>query len=296
MTTAKTFKTARPTTARPSTPPATMNRHDDLHAMLRRLNLSHSADTFAEIALQAAKANLSHEAFLYELATQECAFRTQRRIERHLHESRLPREKTFTTLQFDRFSPALQLQIERLRSGAFVEDAVNIVAVGRPGVGKSHLAAALGHDLILLGHTVLWTTTAALVQRLLAAKRDLHLPQHLAKLDHVACLILDDIGYVQHDRDEMEVLFTLLAERYERRSVILTTNLVFSEWDRIFKDPMTTMAAIDRVVHHSVILDLMTVESYRAQEAQQEAKEAQNYEAEQATVAEDVIIVTGNSN
>src|SRR5581483_1659303 len=78
---------------------------------------------------------------------------------------------------------------------------------------------------------------------------------------------LDDIGYVQQDRDEMEVLFTLLAERYERRSVIITTNLVFSDWTRIFKDPMTTMAAVDRVVHHSVILDLMTLDSYRAQEA-----------------------------
>jgi DNA replication protein DnaC len=105
------------------------------------------------------------------------------------------------------------------------------------------------------------------VQKLLAAKRDLRLPQELARLDRVECLILDDIGYVQHNRDEMEVLFTLLAERYERRSVIITTNLVFSEWERIFKDPMTTLAAIDRVVHHSVILDLLCVESYRAKQA-----------------------------
>ena len=104
-------------------------------------------------------------------------------------------------------------------------------------------------------------------RRLLAAKRDLCLPKELAKLDRFECLILDDIGYVQHDRDEMEVLFTLLAERYERKSVVITTNLVFSEWNRIFKDPMTTMAAIDRVVHHSVILDMMSLESYRAKQA-----------------------------
>jgi len=114
---------------------------------------------------------------------------------------------------------------------------------------------------------VLWTSTATLVQQLLVAKRDLRLPQALAKLDRYTCVILDDIGYVQHDRDEMEVLFTLLAERYERRSVAISTNLVFSEWERIFKDPMTTLAAIDRVVHHSVILDLMGMESYRAQAA-----------------------------
>jgi DNA replication protein DnaC len=105
------------------------------------------------------------------------------------------------------------------------------------------------------------------VQELLAAKRDLRLPQVLAKLDRFECVFLDDIGYVQHDRDEMEVLFTFLAERYERRSVAISTNLVFSEWNRIFKDPMTTMAAIDRVVHHSVILDLMGMDSFRAREA-----------------------------
>ena len=105
------------------------------------------------------------------------------------------------------------------------------------------------------------------MQRLLAAKRDLRLPQELAKLDKFACMILDDIGYVQHDRDEMEVLFTLLSDRYERKSVMITTNLVFSEWNQIFKNPMTTMAAIDRVVHHSVILDMMAVKSYRAKEA-----------------------------
>jgi DNA replication protein DnaC len=114
---------------------------------------------------------------------------------------------------------------------------------------------------------VLWSTTAHLMQRLLAAKRDLRLPQELARLDRFACLVLDDIGYVQHDQDEMEVLFTLLSERYERRSVMLSTNLVFSEWTRIFKHPLTTVAAIDRVVHHSVILDLVAMGSYRAQAA-----------------------------
>jgi DNA replication protein DnaC len=129
------------------------------------------------------------------------------------------------------------------------------------------LLAALGHELILQGKAVLWTSTATLVQQLLAAKRDLRLPHALAKLNRYTCVFLDDIGYVQHERDEMEVLFTLLAERYERRSVAISTNLIFSEWERIFKDPMTTLAAIDRVVHHSVILDLMGMDSYRAQEA-----------------------------
>jgi len=196
--------------------------------------------------------------------------RTQRRTARLVRASGLPVEKTFRTLSLSRLSPSLQLQLERLKSASFLETATNIIAIGKPGVGKSHCLAAVGYAVIEAGYPVLWTPTSALVQRLLAAKRDLRLPQELAKLDKFACVILDDIGYVQHDRDEMEVLFTFLAERYERKSVMITTNLVFSEWERIFKNPMTTMAAIDRLVHHSVILDMMSVESYRAQEASQQ--------------------------
>ena len=118
------------------------------------------------------------------------------------------------------------------------------------------------------------------------------LPQYLAQLDRFACLVLDDIGYVQHDRDEMEVLFTLLAERYERRSVAISTNLIFSEWERIFKDPMTTLAAIDRVVHHSVILDLMGLESYRAQAAST-TQPATGPPPVEAAAARGVLLVNG---
>jgi DNA replication protein DnaC len=148
-----------------------------------------------------------------------------------------------------------------------------IVAVGPPGVGKSHALAAVGHALIQQGMRVLWTTTATLMQRLLAAKRDLRLPQELARLDRIPFVILDDIGYVQQSQEEMEVLFTLLAERYERRSVAITTNLVFSQWEQIFKSPLTTLAAVDRVVHHAVILDMGSVPSYRAQQAQEQQRQ-----------------------
>jgi DNA replication protein DnaC len=243
------------------------NAREELLASLRALNLGAMAAAVEDTALRAAKEGLSHEAFLLELARIERAAKAARRIERLLRQSELLGDKTFRTLNLDRFDPATRMQVERLRSGGFLKDAINVVAVGRPGAGKSHLASALGHALVEQGYPVLFTPTGALVQRLLAAKRDLRLPQELAKLDRFECLILDDIGYVQHDRDEMEVLFTLLAERYERKSIVITTNLVFSEWERIFKDPMTTLAAIDRVVHHSVVLDLMGVESYRAKAA-----------------------------
>lgn len=244
-----------------------INRESELRSLLEELNLDGMAAICTDLALKAAKENLSHEAYLFELAKHEKEQRDARRTARLLRQSGLPAGKTFLTFEARHLSPALHLQLERLKSGAFLEAAVNVIAIGKPGVGKSHALAAVAHELILAGHPVLWSSTAALVQRLLAAKRDLHLPQELAKLDKFACVILDDIGYVQHDRDEMEVLFTFLAERYERKSVMITTNLVFSEWNHIFKNPMTTLAAIDRVLHHSVILDMMDVESYRAKEA-----------------------------
>jgi DNA replication protein DnaC len=243
------------------------SRFTELTSQLHSLKLPTMAESFSDIALKAVRNGLSHEAYLHELVRLECEAREQRRRARLLSESGLPREKSFRTLQVGAFPPLIRQQIERLRSGAFVQHAVNVVVVGKPGAGKSHLLASLGHTLIDQGHGVLWRSTAQLMQRLLAAKRDLRLPQELAKLDRYACLILDDIGYVQHDQDEMEILFTLLSERYERKTVMISTNLVFSEWTRIFKSPMTTMAAIDRVVHHCVIVDMMAVESYRAKEA-----------------------------
>ena len=244
-----------------------MNRQIQMGRMLKELRLPGFAECFEELALRASRESLTHEEFLYELVRTECEQRDQRRVQRLLRKSGLPESKTLRTLRMGSFPPIVRQQIERLKHGQFLEEAVNLVAVGRPGAGKSHLLAAIGHELVLQGKAVMWTSTAELMQKLLLAKRDLRLPQMLSGLDRYELLVLDDIGYVQHDRDEMEVLFTLLAERYERRSVGITTNLVFSEWERIFKNPMTTMAAIDRVVHHAVILDLTQVDSYRAKEA-----------------------------
>ena len=277
-----------------------VNRQTELRSLLERLNLGAMAQAFADVALKAAKEGLSHESYLWELATLEEEQRTGRRTARLLRQSGLPQEKTFRTFDLQRLSPALQLHIERLKSGTFLEQATNVIAVGKPGVGKSHLLAAVGYELILAGHAILWMPSSLLIQRLLAAKRDLRLPQELTKLDKFACVVLDDIGYVQHDRDEMEVLFTFLAERYERKSVMLTTNLVFSEWQRIFKDPMTTLAAIDRVVHHSVILDLMGVQSYRAKEANQQHLHQQEQtqtvsKEESLTESAKIVVATGKN-
>jgi DNA replication protein DnaC len=190
--------------------------------------------------------------------------RKERRVQRLRRASQLPPGKTLETFDSQRLPRSLARQVQELARGDFLERAVNILAFGLPGTGKSHAAAGLGHALVDAGHSVLFTPTYKLVQHLLAAKRDLDLPRALRKLDSFELLILDDIGYVQQNAEEIEVLFTLMAERYERRSMLITSNLVFSQWDRIFKNPMTTAAAIDRVVHHSAILEF-DVPSFRTE-------------------------------
>lgn len=209
---------------------------------------------------------------LLEIFEQEQEDRRNRRVERLRRASKLPPGKTFASFEDQRLSPTLARKLRELARGDFLEQAVNVLAFGLPGTGKTHSACALGHALVEAGHSVLFTPTYRLVQHLLAAKRDLELPKALRRHDTYELVILDDIGYVKQDADQIEVLFTLMAERYERRSMLITSNLVFSHWDRIFRDPMTTAAAIDRLVHHSVILEF-DVESYRTQKKEEKSPE-----------------------
>jgi DNA replication protein DnaC len=210
-----------------------------------------------------------HDAALVELCEVlelEAHDRHERRVERLRRASRLPPGKTFGTLDEGRLPRTIALKLRELVSGDFLERAENVLVFGLPGVGKSHAACALGHALVEAGHSVLFTPTYQLVQQLLAARRDLTLPRALRSLDAFELLLIDDIGYVQQTPEEAEVLFTLMAERYERRSILLTSNLIFSQWERIFKNPMTTAAAVDRLVHHSVILEL-DIPSFRTEDA-----------------------------
>lgn len=246
-----------------------------LELRLKAFHLPSFLAHYAALAEQALRAGWDPVQYLDELAALEAQERGERRIARLLSAAKLPREKTLATLDTARFAPALRNQIHRLKSGEFLAGATNVCIFGNPGTGKTHTMAALGHELVRQGRSVFFTPVAQLVERLLQAKRDLRLARELQRLERIDCLLLDDIGYVQHDRAEMEVLFALLAERYERKSVMITSNLVFSNWDQIFKDPMTTAAAIDRVVHHSVILEL-TVPSYRAEAAQRRTRTRSN--------------------
>jgi DNA replication protein DnaC len=199
---------------------------------------------------------------LVEVFEAEAEARRHRRIARLRRAARLPPGKTFETLASGRLPGPIVQRLQEVATGAFLETATNVLAFGLPGVGKSHALCAVGHALVEAGHSVLFTPAYVLVQELLSAKRNLDLPRALRKLDLFEVILLDDLGYVQQNAEEAEVLFTLLAERYERRSVMVTSNLVFSQWDRIFRDQMATAAAIDRLVHHAVILEF-DVPSYR---------------------------------
>ena len=244
-----------------------MSAHGALAGPLRALLLTTMARDHEDIMARAEAENWGYRRFLGFLVENEVNERLRRRIERQLKESGLPPGKTLATLEEKKLPDKVRRQLPTLLSGELVRRGDNLLCFGLPGRGKSHLVAALGREWIQQHQwKVLFTPTFKLVTQLLAAKRDLKLPAALAKLERFDDVILDDIGYVQQSREEMEVLFTFLAERYEKKSVVITSNLVFSQWDQIFKDPMTTLAAIDRLVHHATILEF-NGDSHRAQSA-----------------------------
>jgi DNA replication protein DnaC len=240
-----------------------------LSKSLKQLHLPAFAEHHATQAALAATEGWTYDQYLQHLCELELGQREARKIERLRHASKLPREKTLAQFERGRLKRAVERQLAALLDGEFLDRRENVLVFGNPGSGKTHLLCALGHELVGQGRAVYFVPCVLLVQRLLLAKAELWLEKELRRLDRIEALIIDDIGYVQQSREEMEVLFTLLAHRYEHRSVLLTSNLIFSQWEQIFKDPMTTAAAIDRLVHHSVILEL-NLTSYRMAAAQKQ--------------------------
>ena len=238
---------------------------------LKELRLPTIRRSYTEEAEHARQESLSYEDYLQGLLEHEVEVRRQSRIARFLRQSKLPLEKTMDTFVRDRLSPVENQKVDALLDGGFIKRSENVLAFGGPGGGKTHLLCGIGIELIHKGYRVRFYRCSLLVQDLLIAKRDMKLGRFLKSLAKFDALIIDDIGYVQQSREEMEVLFTLLAERYERGSVMLTSNLQFSQWEKIFKDPMTTAAAIDRLVHHSVILE-MNVPSFRLENSKKNKK------------------------
>ncbi len=241
--------------------------------MVAELRLPTIGRLWQEFAERADKEGWPAARLLGALLEHELAERAKRRIERHRLESQLDPTKTLASFEFAEVPMLSKAHVMALASGdAWLEKGANILIFGPPGVGKTHVGCGIGHALIEAGYRVLYMRTSELVQRLQAARQNLQLPQALAKLDRYDLLILDDISYVRKDQAETSVLFELIAERYERRSILLTANQPFSGWDTVFPDPGMTVAAIDRLVHHSTIFELNTVESYRSKQAARQQK------------------------
>ncbi|MBF6601315.1 MAG: ATP-binding protein [Dehalococcoidia bacterium] len=204
---------------------------------------------------------------LAALAELEIAERGRRRIERHLVEARLPPGKTLDSFDFAAVPMISKARLMALAAGdTWLEKGSNLLLFGPPGCGKTHCGAALGYALVENGYRVLFARTTDLVQKLQLARQALQLEAAVAKLDKFDLLILDDLSYVHKDQAETSVLFELISARYERRSMLITANQPFADWNKVFPDPAMTIAAVDRLVHHSIIFE-MNVESYRRRTA-----------------------------
>lgn len=245
----------------------TLNYDDSIvSTRLESLNLLAMLNVYQELSKQIIKANQGPIDYLEELTRIEVEHRNQKHVDYLLKLAKLPRNKLlldFDTTRIPTLHPGL---LKNLSSGEFIDRQENLLVFGNPGTGKSHLSIALAREWCLQGRKCLYTTAAGLVQDLLVAKSKMNLSGFIKKLDRFEILIIDDISYIPYDRSESDVLFVLLAERYEQRSIAITSNLAFSGWRQIFKDEMSTNAAIDRLVHHSTILELNS-ESYRIKAA-----------------------------
>lgn len=248
---------------------------EDTRALLDGLNLKCMKESFVSLAEEREPSSIE---YLYDLSRQEQEYRQQKKIEGLLKKAKLPRNKSIEEFEFKRVPGLHPGQINRLCEGEFIDRFENLILFGNPGTGKTHLSISLAKEWCLRGRKALYLTAAELVQNLLEAKKNVALNHYIKKLDRFDVIIIDDISYVPYEKTEMDVLFIFLSQRYEQKSVVITSNLVFSDWQKIFKDEMTTAATIDRLVHHSIILEL-NAESYRMANAKNKKKLGENSQA-----------------
>lgn len=243
-----------------------------LPLLLSQLRLPTMKRLWEEMATEAESKGWSGPKYLSNLCEYEIADRDRRRFDRRMSEAQLPKGKSLENYDFGSIAGISKAKILGLASGeVWIKEGMNVIIFGSSGVGKTHLAAAIGEKLVESGFRVLFNRTTELVQKLQAAKKALNLPAALDKLDKYDCLIMDDFGYVQRDELETSVLFELICERYERKSMVITCNQPFKDWDGIFLDKQMAIAAVDRLVHHATIFEI-EAESYRRKQAMNQKK------------------------
>ena len=258
----------------------------DLSQLLNSLNLKAFAEQYQRCAEHCDRDGKSHKDYLTELTLLEIEHRSNERLQKLVKNAKLPRNKLLKDFEVNRIKGLSSALIQRLSTGDFMEEASNIIIFGTPGTGKTHLSIALAREWCLHGRRVLFLTAAKLLEELKEAHKQNKLHAYLQRLDKFECLLIDDISYVPMQREDADLLFQLISERYEKRSMLITSNVPFANWSDIFKDEMTTAAAVDRLVHHSEILEL-NAKSYRAQKAskkikKEEQNDTQNYDDEGA--------------
>ena len=234
-----------------------MINEEKLPVLLKQLRLNVIRSSWEEVSQNAQKNLYTYPQYLVTLCDKELAYKNQRRINRYLLEAKLPVGKTLDAFEFSKLTSITAAQISSFAENTqWVTQAHNLIMFGPSGVGKTHLAAAIGRRLIEKGVRVFFAKTTALVQKMQAAYNEQKLSELLAGLSKYDLIILDDIGYVKKTEAETSVLFELIADRYECKSLLVTANQAFNEWDTIFPNNTMAVAAVDRLVHHSAIINI----------------------------------------
>jgi DNA replication protein DnaC len=241
---------------------------------LRELKLPSFLENWERMAAEASRRRQPHAEYLADLAHQEICDRHERRVRRRISEARFPRLKTLDSFDFQTQPGLDRDEVLELATAAFVDEHANVVLMGEVGTGKTHLAIALGLACCQHGKRVRFTTAAELTNMLVESKSSHQLSRKLEQMARHDVVVLDELGYVPFDKLGADLLFSFITKVYERRSLVVTTNLPFARWNEVFLDATAAAAVIDRIVHHATILKTEG-KSYRLQDAERSKKARQ---------------------